>query len=260
MAGGPGSGRTGVLQTCLMMLANTSTYAEAKVILVDFRRTSRPMRRLPTIWLYADTEERLVAAIDQLKDELRARTARLQKELELQEDDDEPVGQNLTPILLIIDDYDQLNALSKNPISDLKEFLLQSRDLHLHIMVAGAPADLGRSDPLLTQARAGRLGIVLGGDPAEQPVLGVRMTDMLPGRGFLVRRNQRDLIQFAHLTQDSMQFYVKNLAQAASVKQKPPVPAHGCPFCPLGEPVEMARNDLDDDPTPEEVQTLAGVE
>jgi DNA segregation ATPase FtsK/SpoIIIE, S-DNA-T family len=254
VAGGPGSGRTGVLQTCLMVLASTPTYANAKIILVDFRRTSRPMRRLPNIWQYADSEEKLVAAMNELKEELSARMARLQTELEQQEDDDdEPVGKDLTPILLVIDDYEQLNALSKNPIADLKEFLLQSRDLRLHILVAGGPSDLGRTDPLLTQVRAGRLGIVLGADPNDQPVLGVRMTDMPPGRGFLVRRNQRNLAQFAHLTQDVMLLNVKNLAQTAKAMQKPPVPVHSCPWCPVEKPKTP------DEPTSEEVRALAGV-
>src|SRR5579859_154390 len=116
VAGGPGSGRTGVLQTCLMVLASTPAYADTKIVLVDFRRTSRPMRRLPNIWQYADSEERLVAAFAKLKEELRSRMTRLQEELEQQgDDDDEPVGKDFTPILLVIDDYDQLNALSKNP-------------------------------------------------------------------------------------------------------------------------------------------------
>ena len=259
VAGGPGSGRTGVLQTCLMMLASTPTYADTKVILVDFRRTSRPMRRLPNIWQYADSEEQLVAAINKLKKELSGRMARLQAELEQQEEEEEgeePIGKDLTPILLVIDDYEQLNALSKNPITDLKEFLLQSRDLRLHILVAGSPSDLGRMDPLLTQVRAGRLGIVLGADPNDQPVLGVRMIDMPPGRGFLVRRNQRNLVQFAHLTQDVMLLNVKNLAQTAKAMQKPPAPEHSCPWCPVEKPETEASGD---EPTSEEVHALAEV-
>jgi S-DNA-T family DNA segregation ATPase FtsK/SpoIIIE len=237
-----------------MVLASTPTYADAKVILVDFRRTSRPMRRLPNVWQYAENEEQLVAALDKLKEELHGRMARLQAELEQQEDDDEPVGRDLTPILLVIDDYEQLNALSKNPIIDLKEFLLQSRDLRLHVLVAGGPSDLGRTDSLLTQVRAGRLGIVLGADPNDTPILGVRMTDMPPGRGFLVRRNQRNLVQFAHLTQDAMLLNVKNLAQTAKAMQKPPVPVHSCPWCPVEKPETIA-----DEPTPEEVRSLVGV-
>ena len=256
VAGGPGSGRTGVLQTCLMVLASTPTYADVKIVLVDFRRTSRPMRRLPNIWQYADSEERLVAAFNALKEELRSRMTRLQAELEQQgDDDDEPVGKDFTPILLVIDDYDQLNALSKNPINDLKEFLLQSRDLRLHILVAGGPSDLSRTDALLTQVRSGRLGIVLGADPNEAAILGLRMSDMPAGRGYLVRRNQRNLVQFAHLTQEAMLSNVKNLVQTARALQPPPAPVHSCPWC----PIPKTETPESDEPTPEEVCSLAGV-
>lgn len=255
VAGGPGSGRTGVLQTCLMMLACTPACASTKVILVDFRRTSRPMRRLPNIWQYADSEEKLVAAFKELKEELRSRMEQLQTELEQQDDDDdEPVGRDLLPILLIIDDYEQLNALSRNPINDLKEYLLQSRDLRLHILVAGSSSDLGRTDPLLTQVRAGRLGIVLGADPNDVPVLGVRMSDMPPGRGFLVHRGRRNLVQFAHLTQEVMLLNVKNLARSARALQQPPAPVHSCPWCPVEKPALSG-----DEPTSEEVRALAGM-
>ena len=256
VAGGPGSGRTGVLQTCLMVLASTPAYADTKIVLVDFRRTSRPLRRLPNVWQYADSEERLVAAFGELKEELRSRMTRLRAELEQQgDDDDEPVGKDFTPILLVIDDYDQLNALSKNPINDLKEFLLQSRDLRLYILVAGGPSDLGRTDPLLTQVRSGRLGIVLGADPNDASVLGLRMSDMPPGRGYLVRRNQRNLVQFAHLTQEAMLNNVKNLVQTAKALEQPPVPVHSCPWC----PVPKTETPDSDNPTPEEVRALAGV-
>ena len=256
VAGGPGSGRTGVLQTCLMVLASTPAYADTKIVLVDFRRTSRPMRRLPNVWQYADSEERLVAAFSELKEELRSRMTRLKAELEQQEDDDdEAVGKDFTPILLVIDDYEQLNALTKNPINDLKEFMLQSRDLRLHILVAGSPSDLGRTDPLLTQVRAGRLGVVLGADPNDASVLGLRMSDLPAGRGYLVRRNQRNLVQFAHLIQEAMLLNVKNLVQTAKAMQPQPAPVHSCPWCPVAKPTTPDS----DEPTPEEVRSLAGV-
>ena len=170
------------------------------------------------------------------------------------DDDDEQVGKDFTPILLVIDDYDQLNALSKNPINDLKEFMLQARDLRLHILVAGGSGDLGRTDSLLTQVRSGRLGVVLGADPNDSPILGVRMSDMPAGRGYLVRRNQRNLVQFAHLTQEGMLNNVKNLVQTARAMQPPLAPVHSCPWCPAPAPVTS-----NDEPTPEEVHALAGV-
>ncbi len=200
IGGGPGSGRTGILQASLMVLASTPPCSEARVILVDFRRTSRLFRRLPNIWMYADSEERLVEAIDVLKAELCERVTRLRQALEeQQEDSDELPNLHMPPMLLIIDDYDQLSILTKNPLNDLKEFLLQARDLHLHIIVTGTSGDLGRSDMLLQQVRACRMGIVLGGDPNDPQLLGVRLGDLPPGRGYLVRRNARSLVQFGHV-------------------------------------------------------------
>ena len=261
IAGGPGSGRTGIIQSCLMVLASTPLYEPVRVVLVDFRRTSRALRRLPNMWMYADSEEQLVAAMDRLKTELRERMTRMKEVFAQDNDDEELMAQDFRPILLIIDDYEQLGALLKNPLNDVKEFLLQARDLRLHIVVAGAPGDLGRMDALLGQVRAGRMGIVLGGDPADQAMLGVRMSDMPPGRGYLVRRNQRNLVQFAHLMPDAAPQLVKNLAQVAKAKEKPPVPKHSCPWCPEETTQEVSQEvRSEDDPSPDEVRVLAGVE
>src|SRR6266487_535740 len=187
VAGGPGSGRTTVLQTCLLMLASPQ-YINAKVVLVDFRRSSRLLRRLPYMWMYADNEERLVATVEALKQELRARVTQIREEMKrMEEVDDDDLGSlPMDPIIIVIDDYEQIGALLKNPLLDLKEFLLQARDLGLHVIVAGGSADIMRSDPLLQQVRACRQGLILGADPNDPQILGVRMSDLPPGRGHLV--------------------------------------------------------------------------
>jgi DNA segregation ATPase FtsK/SpoIIIE, S-DNA-T family len=213
VVGGPGSGRTTVMQTILLMLANP-IYGDTKVVLVDFRRTSRLLRRLPNVWMYADTEERLLATVDTLKEELRARVTRMREILEAMKEVDDDVFSNLLlmdPIVLVIDDYEQLGALSKNPFQDLREFLLQARDLGLYIIVGDTPTDSMRGDVLLQQVRACRFGIILGADPMEPQVMGVRMSDLPPGRGYLVRRNQRRLLQVAHLAPDLMQHWITRL-------------------------------------------------
>jgi DNA segregation ATPase FtsK/SpoIIIE-like protein len=92
VGGGPGSGRTSVLHTSLLMLASTPENKEARVVLLDFRRSSRILRRLPNIWMYADNEEQLIETVNTLKIELKERVARLREELEKQQNDDEPVG------------------------------------------------------------------------------------------------------------------------------------------------------------------------
>lgn len=214
ITGGPGSGRTSVLQTCLMLLASPIN-RQARVVLIDFRRGCRSFRRLPNIWMYADNEERLVSTVSTLKEELRKRVAQLREESErLADDSDEGIGTSLTPIVIAIDDFEQLTNLLKNPLQDLKEFFLQARDLHLHLLITGLPTDLMRSDPLLQQVRGSRLGIVLGGDPNDPQVLGVRIGDLPPGRGYLVRRNQRSLVQVAHLAPQSVQAWIQRLEQS----------------------------------------------
>src|SRR5947209_12355333 len=202
VAGGPGSGRTSVLHMCLFALANhqssrSPSHESARIVLVDFRRSSRLLRSLPGVWMYADTEERLLEVVEALKCELEARTAILREELQ-SEEEEELIEGKMAPIVLVIDDYDMLNILAKNPLADLKEFLLRARDLRFHIIVAGSPNDLARPDPLLQQVRSCRIGMILGGDPNDLPLLGVRISDFPPGRGHLVRRNRRYLVQVAH--------------------------------------------------------------
>ncbi len=202
VAGGPGSGRTNVLHLCLFALANhqSSGYLSqqsVRIVLVDFRRSSRLLRSLPHVWMYADTAERLLEVVEALKSELEARTALLREELQ-PEGEEESIGGVTAPIALVIDDYDMLNILARNPLSDLKEFLLRARDLRFHVIVAGSPNDLARPDALLQQVRACRIGLILGGDPNDQPLLGVRIGDFPPGRGHFVCRNRRYLVQVAH--------------------------------------------------------------
>ena len=97
----------------------------------------------------------------------------------------------------------------------------QARDLHFHVVVAGPPSDLMRSDPLLTSVRTARLGIVLGGDPNDPQVLGVKMSDMAAGRGYLVRRNQKYLVQLAHLAPNEIVPWVYRLAQSGPPNGRP---------------------------------------
>ncbi len=216
VGGGPGSGKTGLLHLCLFMLTSIPENNQARIILVDFRRTSRSLRRLPNVWLYADTEELLTEAINTLKEDLRGRIVRLREALDQQQDDDEPVSIPDPPIVLVADDYEQFSILARNPLNDLKEFMLQARDLHFHMIVAGSSNDLNKTDMLLQQIRAGRLGAVLGGDPQEQALLGVRMSDLPPGRGHLVKRNKRYLVQIAHAEPKAIGQWPDRLKQTQS--------------------------------------------
>ena len=222
IAGGPGSGRTNAIHTALLMLAATPAYASTQVVLVDFRHTSRLLRRLSNVWMYAETEERLIEVVDTLKQELQTRMQYIREELEqrnkqdsLQEESDKPLGSTLAPIILIIDDYEQLSNLTRNPLNDLKEFMLQARHLRFHMIVAGTPNDIARGDALLQQIRACRMGLILSGDPSDLSLLGMRISDLPPGRGYMVRRNRQYLMQLAHVDSQAIAPWVTRLIQIA---------------------------------------------
>jgi S-DNA-T family DNA segregation ATPase FtsK/SpoIIIE len=227
VGGGPGTGKTSLLHLCLLMLTGVAANSHARLIIVDFRRTSRMLRRLPNVWLYADTEELLIEVVNTLKAELRGRMARLREALE-QQDDDEPVSIPDPPIVLVVDDYEQFSILTRNPLHDLKEFMLQARDLHFHMIVAGTSNDLNKTDALLQQVRVGRLGVVLGGDPQDQALLGVRMSDLPPGRGYLVKRNKRYLVQFAHCEPKAIGQWLGRLKQIYAQTALPGQPPAVC--------------------------------
>ncbi len=222
IAGGPGSGRTNAIHTALLMLAATPAYASAQVVLVDFRHTSRQIRRLSNVWMYAETEERLIEIVDTLKHELQTRMRHIREELEqrnkqdsVQEESDKPLGSTLTPILLVIDDYEQLGNLTRNPLNDLKEFMLQARHLRFHMIVAGTPNDIARGDALLQQIRACRMGLILSGDPSDLSLLGMRISDLPPGRGYMVRRNRQYLMQLAHVDSQAIAPWITRLTHIA---------------------------------------------
>ena len=97
--------------------------------------------------------------------------------------------------LLIVDDFDMVASSMGNPISMLFDYLLQSRDIGFHTMLARRVGGASRSFDNFVQRlkEMGTPGLVMNGDPQEGPILSNQRAALLPpGRGYLVRRNQRD--------------------------------------------------------------------
>ncbi|HEY7356693.1 MAG TPA: type VII secretion protein EssC [Ktedonobacterales bacterium] len=204
IAGSAGSGKTALLRTWLLGLAQRYTPAEAQVILVDLRRTLRGLRSLPHMKGYAENELKLNEIMDMLKKELAERAQRLSSAAASKAPP--------TPIVLMIDDFELVAALPKNPGTELKDSIRQARDLGLHIVIAGNNTDLGKSfDPLAQQAKAVRAGVVLSGDPQENPILGVKLADLPPGRGFFVQRNSRNLMQAGFLEPEAVPVWMAQI-------------------------------------------------
>jgi len=210
--GSAGSGKTSLLRAWLLGLGQRYSASEAQIVLVDLRRTLRGLRSLPHMRGYAENEVRLTEIMDGLKKELTERLQRISSGAASKIP--------MTPIVLVIDDFELVAALPKNPGAELKDIARQARDIGLHVIIAGNANELGRSfDPLAQQAKAVRSGIVLSGDPQDTPFLGVRQTDLPPGRGYLVQRNSRNLMQAAFLEPEAIPVWMAQI-RGASVSIK----------------------------------------
>jgi len=194
--GDAGAGKTSFLRTFVEGLTATSAAEDARIVLVDYRRTL--LGAVPEDYLGAYAAD--VTAVRAYVDQLRGRmTERMP-----------PVG--ITPqalaaggwwqgprIYLVIDDYD---LVSGQPLAPLAEFLPHAREIGLHVVLTRRVTGLSRGYGdqffhLLQELGCG--GLVLSGDRKEGAVLGDERAALRPpGRGVLVRRGRpRELIQVA---------------------------------------------------------------
>ncbi len=204
IAGSAGSGKTTLLRTWLLGLAQYYQPTDVQIYLLDLRRTLRALRSMPQVRGYADNEMRYGEVMEALKKELSDRIQKLSSGAYSKAPPQ--------PLVLVMDDYELLAALPKNPGTELKDVARQARDIGLHFLVAGTTSDLVKSyDPIASQLKAGRYGVVLSGDPTENPFLGLRLTDLPPGRGFFVQRNSRNLMQIAYLQPEAVPVWMAQI-------------------------------------------------
>jgi S-DNA-T family DNA segregation ATPase FtsK/SpoIIIE len=105
---------------------------------------------------------------------------------------------------VLVDDYDLVATGPVNPLHPLLDYLVQARDIGLHLVLVRRSGGAGRAlyEPVIQRLRElSTPGLVLSGDRDEGALLGtVRPGPLPPGRGWLVtRRDGVRLIQLAHL-------------------------------------------------------------
>ncbi|TQM15384.1 type VII secretion protein EccCa [Pseudonocardia kunmingensis] len=200
------SGKTALLR--LLAHGVTTRYApeQARIVLVDHRRTL--LGAVPATHLigYASTAEATAAAAGEVAASLRRRLP----------------GPDVTPralrerswwsgpdVFVLVDDYDLVapGGGAPNPLLPLAEFLPQAKDVGLHVVVARRCGGAARAlfDPVLGRLRElAAPGIVMNGDPDEGALVGaVKPAPGPPGRGVLVdRRRGTRRIQLAWLPPD----------------------------------------------------------
>ena len=98
-------------------------------------------------------------------------------------------------IVVLVDDYDLMAPAGPGPLAPLMEFLPQSRDLGLHVVLLRRSGGAGRAlhEPVIQRLKEiGATGLLLSGERQEGQIWpGVHMASLPPGRGLLVRRGSR---------------------------------------------------------------------
>jgi S-DNA-T family DNA segregation ATPase FtsK/SpoIIIE len=187
------SGKTNLLRVIVEGVTNRLTPGQARIVLVDYRRTL--LGQVPASHLigYASNAETAASTMAEVADSLRRRMP----------------GPDVTPdqlrarswwtgpeVYVLVDDYDLVATLGggtgANPLLPLLEFLPQAKDVGLHLVVARRSGGASRAlfEPVIARLRElASPGLVMSGSPDEGALLeGVKPTPQPPGRGMLLTR------------------------------------------------------------------------
>ncbi|XVU25178.1 type VII secretion protein EccCa [Actinoplanes sp. CA-054009] len=194
-------GKSTFLRTLATTITQRFAPEEARIILVDYRRSLMDLpesehrigygiqaaKTLELMQSVAGYMERRLPGPDVTAQQLRDRSWWTGPEL-----------------FVLVDDYDLVVAGPTNPLTPLLEYLPQARDIGLHLILTRRAGGAGRSlyEPVIQRLRElSAPGLVMSGPSDEGPLIGpIRPALMPPGRGrLLTRREGVRLIQLAHL-------------------------------------------------------------
>lgn len=183
--GDNGCGKTAALRVLCREIVRTNTAAQARLFIVDFRRTLLGLIDSEHRGGYAMSPAALGSMLPELVATLRDRRPGADvTEAQLRA----RAWWTGSDIYLVVDDYD----LAAGSLSALLEYLPYATDLGLHVIVARRSGGAARAlfDPLLAGLRdLGCLGMLMSGQPEEGPLLGSGPPVPLPpGRGRLITR------------------------------------------------------------------------
>jgi S-DNA-T family DNA segregation ATPase FtsK/SpoIIIE len=195
------SGKTTFLKVVARGIMSRYTTDEARILMVDYRRTM--LGYIPQEYLagYAPAGPSLQAFIDDLRPVLQKRLPGPEVTPEQLRDRSWWSGPE---IFVLVDDYDMVATPTGNPVQGLAEFLPQAKDLGLHVVLCRRSGGAARAlfEPVIQRIRElGSPGIIGSGSRDEGALLGTtRPAAMPPGRGVVVgRRYGSTLMQIADL-------------------------------------------------------------
>jgi S-DNA-T family DNA segregation ATPase FtsK/SpoIIIE len=194
-------GKSSFLRALATTVMRRFTPEEARIILVDFRRS---LMDLP------ESDHRIGYGIQAQKTQELMESVSGYMERRLPGPD--VTAQQLRErswwkgpeLFVLVDDYDLVVSGPTNPLQPLLEYLPQARDVGLHLVITRRAGGASRSlyEPVIQRLRElSSSGLVMSGPSDEGALIGpVRPSLLPPGRGrLLTRREGVRLIQLAHL-------------------------------------------------------------
>jgi len=191
VTGPPQGGKTTVLVTWLLVLAETFSKEMVQFVLLDtFKQSLSVLKNLPHVRHYATSEEEQRGVLEDLRTVLDARRVERQ------------TGAR-PAIVVVVDDSEFLTSSSVKDA--LKQHALQDHPFGFHVILAGASAEMSQWDEFRKQVLANRSGLFVGSNDLIQDASVFNLTlphgqtkgALPPGRGYLVRRGQVRLVQVA---------------------------------------------------------------
>jgi S-DNA-T family DNA segregation ATPase FtsK/SpoIIIE len=192
-------GKTATLRTVCREIVRTNSAAEARLLVVDFRRSLLGVVESEHLGGYAVSSSALSGLLPDLLDVLARRmppSDTSQAQLRARSWWSGP------DIYVLVDDYDLVATPGGNPLEALAEYLPYAKDLGLHLIVARRSGGAERAlfEPLLAGLRdLGSMTLMMGRRPDEGAPWGSgRREPLPPGRGVLITRpGAEQLVQVA---------------------------------------------------------------
>jgi hypothetical protein len=208
----PGLGKTSSLYLWLAELSRKYDSQHLKLVLIYFHtRNLRYFSKLPHI-VTLDNHLRthvarktdLKAILDWLKAEVNERRSKMENMYfeNPEEYDKEDILRELGFILVVIDDYEAFYNSVTTEMQNLSSSIIDGEEVGVRLVLTEDHA-LFSNDELAKRAKKIGCGLLLGGTDGlstfngAQPPYGQKTTKLPPGRGYLVRRGQAQLIQAA---------------------------------------------------------------
>ncbi|WP_346537798.1 type VII secretion protein EccCa [Micromonospora sp. DPT] len=194
-------GKSSFLRALATSIIDRFTPEQARIILVDYRRSLYSLIDDPHVIGYGSAAAHTAELVESVAGYMQARLP----------------GPAVTPaqlrerswwsgpeLFVLVDDYDLVSSGPANPLRGLEEHLPQARDIGLHLVLVRRSGGAARAqyEPIVQRLRElSTAGLVMSGSPDEGPLVGqVRPGPLPPGRGRLVtRREGVRLVQLAHL-------------------------------------------------------------